>query len=342
MNILITGGLGFIGVNTAIRLYNSGHKIFILDNMSRKGSANNLLHLTNNIVFTFLNIDITDQRKLSEAFNSDSNYFDVVFHLAGQVAVTTSVDDPQKDFDINCSGTFNILEQCRKYNIPIVYSSTNKVYGEFNCEIQEAEKRYNTLLNFNGIDENQNLDFHSPYGCSKGCGDQYVRDYSRIYGLKTVVLRQSCIYGYNQYGIEDQGWVSWFAIASLFNKEITVYGNGKQIRDVLFIDDLTNLYEIIISDMDKYSGNIYNVGGGKDHTLSLLELLDILSQKLNRKVQYKFEDWRPGDQKIYISDISKIQKDTNWKIQNSIDDGLEKMFTWILRNKQTLSELKLI
>jgi CDP-paratose 2-epimerase len=342
MNILITGGLGFIGVNTAIKLYENGHTIYIIDNMSRKGTIQNYLFLTNKIRFAYFNVDIRDKHSLDKVFQS--NQFDCIFHLAGQVAVTSSVRDPVEDFHINCLGTFNILECCREYcnGAGIIYSSTNKVYGEFECDTTESDKRYLTKDDFTGINESQNIDFHSPYGCSKGCGDQYVRDYSRIYGLKTVVLRQSCIYGYNQFGIEDQGWVSWLSIAAAFDKPITIYGTGKQIRDVLFIEDLTNLYTIISNNIDKYNGQIYNIGGGINNTLSLLELVDLLSAKLNKQILYKFESWRPGDQKVYISDISKIIQDSEWKIEYGIDHGLDSILPWILANKELFITLGLI
>jgi CDP-paratose 2-epimerase len=343
MNILITGGLGFIGVNTATRLYENGHTIYIIDNMSRKGTIQNYLFLTSKIKFVYFNIDIRDKHGLDKVF--ESNRFDCIFHLAGQVAVTSSVKDPVEDFNINCLGTFNILECCRKYcdKAAIIYSSTNKVYGEFECKIIESDKRYHTKDRlFVGINENQNIDFHSPYGCSKGCGDQYVRDYSRIYGLNTVVLRQSCIYGYNQFGIEDQGWVSWLSIAATFDKPITIYGTGKQIRDVLFIDDLTNLYNIIANNIDTYKGQIYNIGGGINNTLSLLELIDLLSSKLGKEISYNFEPWRPGDQKIYISDISKIVEDSQWNIEYDINRGLDVMLPWIFRNKELFISLGLI
>mgnify|MGYP003350376577 CR=1 FL=1 len=263
--------------------------------------------------------------------------------MAAQVAVTTSVNNPREDFDINCLGTFNLLECCRLYSpkCSFIYASTNKVYGEFYIEANELDTRYDPI-HFKGVNENNLLDFHSPYGCSKGCGDQYVIDYHRIYGLNTVCLRQSCIYGINQFGIEDQGWVSWFTIASTFDKKFYVYGDGKQVRDVLFISDLVDLYEKIIENIDVCSGEIYNVGGGPKNSLSLLELIEFLETSMNKKLNYSFDSWRPGDQKIYISNISKIYNHIGWEPKTSIKDGLKELLSWVIKNKQIFEVLDLI
>lgn len=341
MKILITGGLGFIGVNTALTLGNN-HEIFVIDNLSRKGNIENYTTLKKKINFTLFNKDIRNYFDLEEIFKQ--NKFDAIIHLAGQVAVTSSYRNPREDFEINCLGTFNILECIRKYSPDtiLLFSSTNKVYGDFKSEIEEKDTRYIYGNEVKGISEDQKLDFHSPYGCSKGSADQYVRDYHRMYGLKTVVLRQSCIYGPNQFGIEDQGWVSWFSIASLFDKNITVYGNGKQVRDVLHVSDLIELYMSVIDNIEICSGKIYNVGGGIDNTLSLLELLDLLKTKLNKNIQYSFSDWRPGDQKIYISDIENIKKDIGWEPKINVIEGLNLMFDWIIDNKQIFKTLNLI
>jgi CDP-paratose 2-epimerase len=342
MNILITGGLGFIGVNTAISLNNDGHNIFILDNISRKGNIDNYNLLEKTMKFTFFNKDIRNFFSMEDVFKL--NKFDSIIHLAGQVAVTTSVYNPREDFEINCLGTFNILE-CIRFYCPeaiLLYSSTNKVYGNFKSEIKEEELRYSYGNKISGIDENQNLDFHSPYGCSKGSADQYVRDYNRIYGIKTVVLRQSCIYGPNQFGIEDQGWVSWFSIAAFFDKKFTIYGDGKQVRDVLHVYDLIDGYKALINNIDVCSGNIYNIGGGLDNTMSLLELINFIEIKLSKSLLYDYSDWRPGDQKIYISDISKITNDTGWAPKISSKNGVNMMIDWIKDNKELFKKLKLI
>lgn len=341
MRILITGGLGFIGVNSALYFHNLGFDVSILDNLSRKGTIENYLMLKKNIDFKLYNKDIRNFFDLEYIFKE--NNFDVVLHLAGQVAVTFSVRNPREDFEINAIGTFNILECLRLFspNTIVVYSSTNKVYGEFKSNLIETKSRYK-YSDINGIDENQNLDFHSPYGCSKGTADQYVRDFSRIYGIKSVVLRQSCIYGPNQFGIEDQGWLSWFSIASIFNKKFTIYGDGKQVRDVLHVSDLTKLYHKVIVDIEKCSGNVYNIGGGPSNTLSLLELIDIIEKKLNKKLNFDFSDWRPGDQKIYISSIDKIKVDLDWIPEVSPEKGVELMIDWINNNKEVFQKLELV
>jgi len=342
MKILITGGLGFIGVNSALDFYNNGYEIFILDNLSRKGNIENYLLLKEKINFKLFNKDIRNFFDIDLIFQQ--NKFDVILHLAAQVAVTFSVRNPREDFEINAVGTFNILECIRNHSKDsiLLYSSTNKVYGEFEYDIIECEKRYEYKDKEFCIGEEQLLDFHSPYGCSKGTADQYVRDYNRIYGIKTVVLRQSCIYGPNQFGIEDQGWVSWFSIASIFDKKFSIYGDGKQVRDVLHVYDLTNLYKKIISNIDICSGHIFNVGGGVDNTLSLLELIDLIENKLQKKIDFDFQSWRPGDQKIYISDISKVNKIIGWKPEITSEKGLEIMIDWIQKNKYIFSKLELI
>lgn len=342
MKILIIGGLGFIGVNTALYFYSLGYEISILDNLSRKGTIDNHNLLEEKIDFKFFNKDIRNYYDIESVFLENS--FDVIIHLAAQVAVTSSVRNPREDFDINCLGTFNILECIRNHSPEsiIIYTSTNKVYGNFKNKIKETDKRYVYGDGFIGIDENQNLDFHSPYGCSKGSADQYVRDYNRIFGIKSVVLRQSCIYGPNQFGIEDQGWVSWFSIASIFEKKFTIYGDGKQVRDVLHVFDLVELYKSIIDNIEVCSGNIYNVGGGDENTLSLLELIDIIESKLEKKLKYDYSNWRPGDQKIYISDIGKIKNQINWSPKISSEEGINLMIDWIKDNKSVFEKLKLV
>lgn len=342
MKILITGGLGFIGVNSAIEFHNTGYEVSILDNLSRKGNIDNYLLLKEKIKFDFFNKDIRNYFDLELIFQQHK--FDVVLHLAAQVAVTFSVRNPREDFEINALGTFNILECLRKFNSDsiLLYSSTNKVYGEFDSELKELEKKYQYKDSKFSVSENQNLDFHSPYGCSKGTADQYVRDYNRIYGIKSVVLRQSCIYGPNQFGIEDQGWVSWFSIASIFDKKFTIYGDGKQVRDVLHVFDLVELYKQIIKNIKICAGQVYNIGGGVNNTLSLLELIDIIESKLNKKLQYDYSDWRPGDQKIYVSDITKIKKAIGWSPKITSDKGVGMMIDWINQNEKVFEKLGLI
>ena len=339
MRILITGGLGFIGINTALK-FAENNEVHVLDNFTRKGNSENLKIINNSNITVHIK-DIRNQNDIELVWNEIKP--DVVIHLAGQVAVTTSVSNPREDFEINILGTFNLLECLRKYSPETIFlfSSTNKVYGEYDTQIVETEKKY-VYKDILGINENVNLNFHSPYGCSKGSADQYVRDYNRIYGLKTVVLRQSCIYGPNQFGIEDQGWVSWFTIASNFDKKFYIYGDGKQVRDVLHITDLINLYNMIINNINKCVGKIYNIGGGSENSLSLLELIEFLEKYLDKKLNFEFSDWRHGDQKIYISDITKIKEDIGWTPKINTKEGLHNLCSWVSDNKNLFSSLKLI
>lgn len=341
--ILITGGAGFIGSNIAKYYLDKKAKVIIIDNLSRKGSDLNLKWLKTQGNFEFIKLDIRNYKALENLFKKLKN-IDVVFHQAAQVAVTTSVKNPREDLEINVLGTFNVLEALRHY-LPksiLIYASTNKVYGALeDLKVVEKKTRYEFKdKKFKkGISEDYPLDFHSPYGCSKGAADQYVRDYARIYGLKTIVFRQSCIYGERQFGVEDQGWVAWFIIAALLNKKLTVYGNGKQVRDLLYIDDLINAYDLAIKNTKKTSGQIYNMGGGYKNTLSLLELIEILEKFLGRKIKYSFSKPRPGDQKIFIADISKAKKDFEWKPKINVYQGVNKLYNWVLSNLSEIEKL---
>ncbi|KKR07950.1 MAG: NAD-dependent epimerase/dehydratase, CDP-paratose 2-epimerase [Parcubacteria group bacterium GW2011_GWC1_39_29] len=338
--ILIIGGAGFIGINNADYLLSRKYKVILADNLSRRGSMNNLKWLYGKWgeSFEFVRLDITKNlNKLASLIER----VDVVYHFAAQVAVTTSVINPRKDFQNNVLGTFNVLEAIRNSsNKPaLLYSSTNKVYGNMEtAKIMLTKKGYR-YADFNGITETQLLDFHSPYGCSKGAADQYVRDYSRIYGLKTIVFRQSCIYGTHQFGVEDQGWVAWFAISAILDKPITIFGDGFQSRDILYVDDLCKLYELAVRNILRVSGNIYNVGGGPQNIKSVIETIHILERILRKKISYSFSKSRPGDQKIYVSDIRKVGKDLNWKPQVKFDKGLERLILWIRSEEKTLRTL---
>jgi CDP-paratose 2-epimerase len=337
MKILITGGLGFIGVNTS-KFFSKDNEVHIIDNVSRKGAMDNYKLLCDDPNIKLHVVDIRNFFDLEIIFKKIKP--DVVIHLAGQVAVTFSVSNPREDFEINSLGTFNVLECIRIHspNSTLLFSSTNKVYGDYRNELVEIDKRYEYSNGF-GVDEETPIDFHSPYGCSKGSADQYVRDYSRIYNIKSVVLRQSCIYGQNQFGIEDQGWVAWFTIASNFNKKFYVYGNGKQVRDILHIDDLTTLYSLIIENIDLCKGEIFNVGGGKNNTLSLLELIQSLNTNPSN---FEFRDWRPGDQKIYVSNINKLNTILGWSPKISVSEGLKKLNDWVIENEKIFKKLNLI
>ena len=334
MKILITGGAGFIGCNTAKYFLDQGHEVTILDNFSRKGTESNLVWLQEN--YPSVGVVRVDVRDADAVASEIANGYDAVIHLAGQVAVTTSVVNPREDFDINAMGTFNVLEGCRlaEKKPIVIYSSTNKVYGGMeDVRTHEINGRYEYADLPEGVPENRLLDFHSPYGCSKGCADQYVRDYARIYGLKTVVCRQSCIYGYRQFGVEDQGWVAWFIIATVLGKPLTIYGDGKQVRDILFVEDLVRAYDMAIKNIDKTAGQVYNIGGGSRNQMSLLELLAFLEKFTGRKIETAFSDWRPGDQPVFVCDIAKAKTDFGWEPTVSVEEGVKKLYDWVDENK---------
>ncbi|PIN70698.1 CDP-paratose 2-epimerase [Candidatus Woesearchaeota archaeon CG11_big_fil_rev_8_21_14_0_20_43_8] len=337
MKMLIIGGAGFIGINSADYFLNKGHDIVILDNFSRAGTESNVSWLKETHPDKKIKIVKADIRYDQDKMDTEAADADVIIHLAAQVAVTTSVKNPKEDFEINALGTLNVLEAARKSKSkPIVlYSSTNKVYGGMeNVEVVERNGRYEYKDFRSGVPETQQLDFHSPYGCSKGTGDQYVRDYARIYGLRTVVFRQSCIYGKRQFGVEDQGWLAWFTIASLLKKPLSIYGDGKQIRDVLYVGDLIEAYEIAIKNIDRCSGKVYNMGGGPKNTMSLLELVSMLDTHLDEKVKHGWGDWRPGDQKVFVADTTLFEKETGWKAKTSPEKGVKIMIDWIKKNKE--------
>jgi len=338
MRYLITGGAGFIGSNSTDRLLREGHEVILLDNLSRAGSEKNLAWLqSNHPSFPFHQVDVRDFDSVKEVFKG-SGTFDVLLHFAAQVAVTTSVENPREDFDINAKGTLNVLEAVRELKLdPIfLYTSTNKVYGEMaDFGIVKEENRYQYLSLPKGVNEATPLDFHSPYGCSKGAADQYVRDYHRIYGLRSIVFRNSCIYGPRQFGIEDQGWVAWFVIAAVLGKPITIYGDGKQVRDILFIDDLVEAMLRAVENPGRTEGEIYNIGGGLQNSIAVWsEFEPILSRLLGHHLDVSFEDWRPGDQRLYISDISKAEDDFGWKPKIGHHEGIERLFLWVKDNIQ--------
>ena len=341
--ILVIGGAGFIGINTCHHFLNCGDSVILLDNMSRKGTDINLEMLKKHErASSHLQIIVADIRKDKEILSKVVQQVDAVFHLAAQVAVTTSIVNPQEDFEINVVGTFNVLEAVRQSpNKPhLVYASTNKVYGGLEqVTVIEKSVRYDFENRPEGIDETEPLDFHSPYGCSKGAADQYIHDYHRIYGLKTTVLRQSCIYGRNQFGIEDQGWVAWFVIAHLLGRPITIYGNGKQVSDLLFVDDLVELYDLIIKNPEKSSGAIFNVGGGLSNSISLLELLRNLDQLFFFHYDPSYADWRSGDQPVYISNNKKLQNVLDWTPKTNVQKGLQVLVRWTQSHQETIQKL---
>jgi len=339
--ILITGGAGFIGCNAVQRYVREGHEVVVVDNLSRKGTGMNLAWLKTQGAFAFAQVDLRDRAALEAVFEAHRDV-DVVLHLAGQVAVTTSVVNPREDFEINALGTFNVLEAVRKYapGAALIYASTNKVYGGLeHLGVAEKGGRYQFETLSTGVDEAMPLDFHSPYGCSKGAADQYVRDYARIYGLKTVCFRQSCIYGYRQFGVEDQGWVAWFTIATVLDKPITLYGDGKQVRDVLFVDDLVDAYQAAVREISRTAGQVYNLGGGPRNQMSLLELLEHLERMGEKKISYRFDKWRPGDQPVFVCDIRKAERDLGWTPKTPVLEGVSKLFGWVRENKHLFGEM---
>jgi len=340
-SILITGGAGFIGVNSARYFASKGWKVTVLDNLSRRGTEDNLQWLKAQAPVQFERADIRDAATVARLVGQTRP--DVVLHLAAQVAVTTSVTDPRDDFEINALGTFNMLEAVRNQSPEsfFIYASTNKVYGKMDdVAVVERNGRYEYKDLTTGADEMQHLDFHSPYGCSKGVADQYTIDYSRIYGLRSVAFRQSCIYGTRQFGIEDQGWVAWFTIAAVLGKKITIYGDGKQIRDVLHVADLVRAYEAAATHQDQATGQAFNIGGGPDNTMSLLELLAYLRQELKIEIPLQWDKWRPGDQPVFVCNIQKARERLGWQPEISVRDGVKSLSEWVSQNAGLFSWLK--
>ncbi|MBP9500632.1 MAG: GDP-mannose 4,6-dehydratase [Candidatus Promineofilum sp.] len=336
-NIFITGGAGFIGSNSADHFLQLGHAVTIYDNLSRRGGRANLdwLHERHGSErLRVIEADIRDYDRLSAAVGEAAP--DVALHLAGQVAVTSSVVDPREDFEINALGTFNVLEAVRTGapEAALLYASTNKVYGGMeDVGIVRHGSRYAYADFPYGIPEGLPLDFHSPYGCSKGAGDQYTRDYARIYGLRTLVLRQSCIYGKRQFGVEDQGWVAHFVIATVLGRPISIYGDGMQVRDVLYIDDLVAAYQAGIDRIDELSGEIFNVGGGPDNTLAVWsEFGPLLEELAGRQVPIHYGPWRPGDQRVFVADIRRAEHLLGWRPKVAPAEGIRALYAWVAEN----------
>lgn len=334
---LITGGAGFIGTNLASRFLSQGKKVMIYDSLFRDGVEQNLQWLKekygDRLIVQIANINETII--LERCVNNASE----IFHLCAQVAVTSSVTNPIHDFDVNLRGTFHLLEAIRKsdHQPPLIFTSTNKVYGNLqDVEMLEKETRYypaNKQMEKYGINEKIPLDFHSPYGCSKGAADQYILDYSRTYGLKTAVFRMSCIYGPHQFGTEDQGWVAHFLISALEDNPITIYGNGKQVRDILFVEDLIDAFELAYKNIDSLAGQVFNIGGGPENTVSLLEIVNIIKEKAGKEMDVSFEDWRTGDQFYYVSNTSKFKEATGWSPKHNVEEGVEDLVAWLCENR---------
>jgi CDP-paratose 2-epimerase len=332
MRILITGGAGFIGCNLAHACISGGHRVALLDNLSRRGSAANLAWLRelHGDAFDFVQADIRDAEAMVRAAEGQ----EAIYHLAAQTAVTTSVADPRPDFEINALGTFNMLEAARRaaHDPVFIYASTNKVYGGMeDAAAVELETRYILPEYPNGVGEDRALDFHSPYGCSKGCADQYVRDYSRIFGLRSIVFRQSCVYGQRQMGVEDQGWVAWFVIAAVLGKPITIYGNGKQVRDLLHVDDLVRAFQMATDRIDITCGQVFNLGGGPASTSSIwAEFGPLLSELAGHEIlPAAFREPRPGDQPVFVADVSKALRTFGWAPEVSVREGVARLMEWV-------------
>ncbi len=340
--VLITGGAGFVGANLAARLLAEGNtNVAVFDNLSRRGTEHNLswlrtLPAAKNL--RYIHGDVRNAQQVSDA----SRYADEVYHLAAQVAVTTSIADPKVDFDINAQGTFNVLEAARRHGRqPMVFfTSTNKVYGSLDTvPVVKGNTRYVAeAAGFAGVTEAAPLDFHSPYGCSKGAADQYVRDYARIYDLPTVVLRMSCIAGQRQFGNEDQGWVAHFVYSVLSGRKITVYGDGLQVRDVLHVNDLMDAFLAARSNISAASGQVYNVGGGMERSTSIFELLQRIEQRTGKKARLAASPVRPGDQPLYVSSITKIRQDVGWAPTRSLDDILDSIEAFYSANRALIAQ----
>lgn len=336
MKLLITGGCGFLGSNLAAHAIERGFEVVVFDNLYREGSLSNLAWLRDKGAFRFVHGDIRNQNditRLVQDFHPEA-----IFHLAGQVAMTTSIANPRMDFEVNTLGTHNLLEAVRLYapEAALLYSSTNKVYGDLEqYTFRETETRYECIDKPNGFDESTSLDYHSPYGCSKGAADQYMLDYARIFGLKTVVFRHSSMYGGRQFATYDQGWIGWFCQQAAATKNgtlkepFTISGNGKQVRDVLHADDMITLYFGALDNIEAARGNAFNVGGGINNSLSLLELFGLLEEFSGVKLAYTKLASRESDQRVFVADLAKVKKLIGWEPKVTARDGVKRMLEWV-------------
>jgi CDP-paratose 2-epimerase len=330
---LITGGAGFVGANLAHRLLSDKQPVLVLDNLSRAGVEHNLAWLrnTHREGLEIVIADVRDAQAVERAVARARR----VFHFAAQVAVTTSLVDPREDFSINALGTLNVLEAARSQRVPpsVIMTSTNKVYGGLeDVALELRGQRYAPVsqeLAAHGIPESRPLDFHSPYGCSKGTADQYVHDYARSFGLKTVVFRMSCIYGRHQFGTEDQGWVAHFLLRALERMPITIYGDGRQVRDILFVDDLVEAFLLADRHVERLSGQAFNIGGGPDNVISLLDLLKHIERLDGKRPRIEAGGWRTGDQRYYVSDIRRFREATGWAPRIGAAEGIERLHRWL-------------
>jgi CDP-paratose 2-epimerase len=339
---VVFGGAGFIGCNLAQRLLRDGRRVVVFDSLARANVQSNLrwLKAQHGDRVQVEIADVRDARAVRAAVRGAGE----VFHFAAQVAVTTSLVDPVEDFEVNGRGTLNVLEAVRAQPDPpaLVFTSTNKVYGGLpDLQFERAGSRYQPSdpeTRRNGISERRPLDFESPYGCSKGCADQYVLDYARTYGIPAAVFRMSCIYGPRQFGNEDQGWVAHFLLRGLQRRPLTLYGDGLQVRDVLFVDDLVDAFLRAQAAMESISGQAFNIGGGPERTVSLVELLDRIERLFGARPPLRFEEWRPGDQRYYVSDTRKFQAATGWRPRVSVEEGVLRLQEWLLELTGTGAE----
>lgn len=338
--VLVTGGAGFVGSNLVARLLSeTDAEVRVFDNLSRRGVSHNLAWLRSLDVAGCLTVIKGDVRDAADVFDAAQGATEI-YHLAAQVAVTTSVEDPKTDFDVNALGTLNVLEAARglKTRPMVLFTSTNKVYGGLESVAVEADgTRYRAVdAEFCGVSEQMPLDFHSPYGCSKGAADQYVRDYARIYDLPTIVFRMSCICGPRQFGNEDQGWVAHFLYSILAGRPLTIYGDGLQVRDVLHVHDLLDAMEATRRHLPTTRGGVYNVGGGMERSLSVMEMVQAIEQQTGKRSTYEYSSMRPGDQPLYISDCGKLRLETGWSPKRSVKDTLADVHGFWKQNREAI------
>ncbi|MBZ4419423.1 NAD-dependent epimerase/dehydratase family protein [Myxococcus sp. RHST-1-4] len=331
--VVVFGGAGFIGCNVASSYLEEGRRVLVYDNLSRPGVEQNLRWMKERHGDR-LDVEVADLRDAASVRRA-VRHAGEVFHFGAQVAVTTSLDAPTHDFEVNARGTFNVLEALRSMDTPapLVFTSTNKVYGGLpGLRFVAGERRYEPLdpdIRAQGISERCSLDFESPYGCSKGTADQYVLDWARSYGLRATVFRMSCIYGPRQLGTEDQGWVAHFLIRALKGQPITLYGDGMQVRDILFVEDMVRAFRLAQAKMDAVSGRAFNIGGGPTRAVSLLELLELIEELVGHRPDVRHEAWRTGDQRYYVSDTRKFQSATGWSPQVGVRDGVTRLLGWL-------------
>jgi CDP-paratose 2-epimerase len=337
--VLITGGAGFVATNVAHRVLSSGRPVILFDNLSRAGVEQNARWLrdTHGPLVRLIVGDVRDREMLARVVRQAGQ----VYHFAAQVAVTTSLVDPFLDFDVNARGTLNLLEAVRASDDPpsVLFTSTNKVYGNLeDVGLERSATRYEPRdrgLRCRGIGEARCLEFHSPYGCSKGVAEQYVLDYARTFALQTVVFRMSCIYGPHQFGTEDQGWVAHFLIAARDRLPLTIYGDGLQVRDILFVEDLVDAMLLAQDNVERFAGEAFNIGGGPDNTTSLVELLDLIGEVMGERPLADIEPWRPADQRYYVSNTRKFQEATGWHPRTSVREGVWRLYEWLLEAQTT-------